>query len=340
MSFRLLRVRLVSAGLLLGAGLGLSACGPQFKDQDMALLKKPELLSVVAAPPMAAPETAVALSFLLADQHGPITGLPNAWLPVSAGANGSLPSDPEAITREAEALGLTLDALVKPVLSLTLKSGRDYTFNTSGYSAQMVTLLAATSEMSLTPEQIAADPTLLMKEVEGQRVKLGLRTVQVALTATRNANPRITAIEAATSDGAKTPLSFSSSEMAGQEAGAVLAASRQARADAPLEVKSGTKVTFLVSAEDDGPSADLRYQWISNGGDFGGYRLKKEPWRAPRYQDPAKFSAEQKDWRGKTLVAWRQDPNLYAVWLILRDNGKTLDSLGQSWAEFFVRIVP
>lgn len=337
-------MRLFSYGLGVSfLALCLSACAPQYKDKDMALLMKPELISIVAEPPMATPESQVALAFLLADQHGPLPGQLNLWLPISSGVNGALPSniDQDALLQDAADLGLSETDLISPVIHLTLKSGRDYVFSPQGLSAQTMTLLAATSDLGYPPEQIAGDPTLLLKEVEAQRVKVGLRTVQVSLYPEGNANPRVEAIEATLADTTKKALTFSTSQLATEnDGGAAFGLSRQANADAPLEVKGGTKVSFAVTATDDGPSANLRYQWISNGGDFGGYRLKKEPWRAPKYKDPATFTTEEKDLRGQTAVDWRKDPNLYAVWLILRDNGTTLDSLGQSFAEFFVRIVP
>jgi len=110
-------------------------------------------------------------------------------------------------------------------------------------------------------------------------------------------------------------------------------------ADQAVHARAKTSIHFLAEVQDDNDSGDLRFQWISNGGDFSSHRLSNEPWKVPEYTSTyADGETDETD-----VVSdgnYRIDPNLYTIWLVVRDNGTNSHSLGQAWAEFFVRVVP
>lgn len=322
--------------VLAGMALLCAACAPNYKDPDKALLQKAEMLSIALEPPEAAPEGEVKAAYLLADEHGPLDATLQLWLPIGSGTNGSLSDfNADSMSEDLQQMGLDQLSLLNAVLRFHAKPASSYVFDSDGKSTQMLTLYAAPGELAHSLDDILAAPTLLLDEIKAGNVLASVRTLSVAEGNSLNKNPWLTSLNLVDASG-EHPIVYGTHL---QALDGTLAAQRQRAADQAYEVRAETTVKFKVEAADDGPTSDLRYQWISTGGDFDGRRLRVEPWLAPKYLDPVTFTTDQHDQRGQTGVAFRTDPNLYAVWLVLRDNG-TKALLGQTWAEFFVRVIP
>ena len=310
-----------------------ASCDADFEDGSMSELKKPELLSIVLEPPEAAPGEQVVASFLLADHKGPIEAAAQLWLP-----SFELADEGGRRRTNTGSAGLgpdvDLEELVLPELSLVVPERAEYEFDEQGLDEHALGLLVFLGEAP-EPDAVAGmQPDDLDALLESGQVKLGIRTLVVSERKDRNRNPRVTRVgwgpdEEEQSGRAELVTSFD------QE----LATVRQQAADQPIEVEEEQKLYFEVEVEDDDPVDEAaRYQWISTGGDFGGLRERVQKWEAPDYREPDAEGGERNQ-RGEQGVEARTDPNLHPVWVIVRDSGIS-GQLGQSWAEFYVRVIP
>ncbi len=310
------------------------ACGPDFDDPSMSRVKKPELLSIVLDPPEAAPGDTVTASFLLADQFGPVEDKLNFWLPTAPGSSdfASDASDSGSVVDIENVLadsGLDMMDLISPRLEYIVPREEDYAFDSFGMSPQMFSLLVQVGELDLSrPEALMEDMESLIRNGD---VKMAYRTLIVSNREFRNTNPRVTELR----------MKFGGEE---QDVSWVPfddpspSASRRKAAGTPVIVKEYSSVLFTVEVEDENETDlenAIRYQWISNAGDFGSRREKKQEWIAPFYVPP--IGADQDQSKSEN-PDFRKDPNLHAAWLILRDNGVE-NQLGQSWVEFYIRVV-
>jgi hypothetical protein len=170
--------------------------------------------------------------------------------------------------------------------------------------------------------------------LDSQSVKLGMRTLVISDRDDKNRNPRVTGISwGQDADAQPDPVRMLASFDAN------LAVLRQQAAAEPMEVEQKQTVHFKVQVEDDDPIEEaIRFQWISTGGDFEGLREQVQKWECPEYQEPDADKGEA-DQRGQDDADPRTDPNLHPIWVIVRDSG-IAGQLGQSWAEFYVRVLP
>lgn len=292
-------VALAGAALLCMAG-----CQPNFEDSTQALVKKAELLSIVLHPPEAVVGQQVTASFLMVDEHGPLSPSYNIWLP----------SSPEQLSSDALQQALSEQGIAP--IQLT---GQRLTFTAGAPGSQSIWLCVPTDPDAEPPPIQQMDSLLeqLSSQMDGDRFKLGTRTLRITDGRPALKNPDVEGIVARVGDGAEEhPLTLVRYDE--QD----LAKARNAAAANPLEVPSGSDLELEVLTA---ASEDLRFQWVSTGGDFEGRRKRVEPWRAPEH----------------TSVGPGQiDENLHTVWLILRGGDPRIPGGGQSWFEFYVRVVP
>ncbi len=298
-------------------------CAPEFDDPTMAVLKKPEILSVVLSPPEAVPGQTVRATFLMADDRGVIEDNANVWMPMGA-------SDEDMGAALAE-MGLSLESLGEAEFEFKVPPASSFSFDADGLSGQMVSLFAATGNTPDPETPVGQLLGSLEDLVESGDFKTAFRTLVVSERSNRNQNPVIWSIKAGDEDAQNTHVTVVQSDDLD------IAAARQLAADSPLVVKEGESIFFAVDVEDDSNDAiSLRYQWISTGGDFAGLREKVQEFETPEYKD---LESGDEDQTGLENVNPRVDPNLHPVWLVVRDNGIS-GSLGQSWVEFYVRVEP
>ncbi len=310
--------------LLLLFSVVIFGCGPEFDDPTMAVLKKPEILSIVLEPPEAAPGETVSAAFLMADEKGVIEGNASMWLPMGA----SEMSETE-MTIVLEGMGLNLESLREANLEFTVPSKSRFAFDEEGLSGQMLSLFAAkgdTPGLDATAEEFMNSLNVLMESGE---VKTALRTLVVSERVVKNQNPSILSIIKTDSEAGDTPVTLVQSDS--QD----IAVARRLARDNPLIVTRKQNLVFDVEVEDDGKEENLRYQWISTGGDFAGLRKKVQKFKASDYRELEKGDQDQS---GQENVNPRIDPNLHPVWLVVRDNGIP-GALGQAWAEFYIRVI-
>ncbi len=302
------------------------ACEVDFEDGSMAVLRKPEILSVVLDPPEAAPGEQVTASFLIADNRGVIEGQSNLWIPM-----GKESSDEAAMIETLMAMDLTLDDLAEPTLAFTVPPKEMFGFDKDGFGGLPLSVAAA-------PMDGPAGETPAVELLEGLdqhlssgAMKMAMRTLMVSDRPETNENPHVVSVHSGTKGKQGNELTVVRSDDDD------IAAARQAAMDNPLVLQAGSTIWFNVAVEDDGNvEEDVRYQWISTGGDFFGYRERVQEWETPAYSDLEAGDIDQTDMEN---VDPRTDPNLRPVWLIVRDD-LAQNQLGQSWAEFYVRIKP
>ncbi|MCP4676832.1 MAG: hypothetical protein GY854_15225 [Deltaproteobacteria bacterium] len=312
-----------SVAIQLLAGLALIGCAPEFDDPTMAVVKKPEILSVVLSPPEAVPGQTVRATFLMADDRGVIEDNANVWMPM-----GASDEDMEASLAKME---IDLESLGEAEFEFKVPPASSFTFDEDGLSGQMVSLFAATGNTPSPETPIEQLLGSLESLVESGDVKTALRTLVVSERSNRNQNPLILDVTAGDEETQDTPVSTVRSDDRD------IPATRQSAADNPLVVKENESIFFAVDVEDDSNDAiSLRYQWISTGGDFAGLRRKVQEFKAPEFQELESGDEDQTDLEN---VNPRVDPNLHPVWLVIRDNGIS-GGLGQSWVEFYVRVEP
>lgn len=308
-------------------------CEDYFDDESMAELKKTEILSIVLSPPEIAPGETSRATVLLSDEHGVIDNAAYIWLP-------DFDLDDPGGRRRTGAGSADLDAiddievLTEPAFDLTLDDDRSYDTDPDGFAEHTIGLLAFTDDfevMGLRQHYEAPDLDALLGESD---IKLGFRTILVSNRENKNQNPRIRSVRCRVEDSDRAE---GATLVRSYDALTEIESLRQRAADYPIEAEEKVDVTFSVTVEDDDPIEEaIRYQWISTGGDFGGRREQKQTWTAPEYREP---EGSERDQSGQRDVDRRIDPNLYPVWIILRDNG-IANRMGQSWAEFYVRVVP
>ncbi len=315
------------AYILLAATAALTlACEVDFEDGSMALLKKPEILSVVLDPPEAAPGEAVTASFLIADDRGVIEGRANLWMPM-----GGESADAAAMVETLETMGLTIDDLAAPALGFQVPPKEMFGFDENGFSSLPLSVAAAQTEGPAEETPAIALLDGLDGHLASGAMKLAIRNLVVSERAEPNENPHVVSVHSGTKEKQENALTIVRSDDDD------IAATRQAAKDNPLVLPAGSAIWFNVAVEDDGNVEEaVRYQWISTGGDFEGYRERVQKWETPKYND---LQAGDVDQTGLENVDPRTDPNLHPVWLIVRDD-LAQNQRGQSWAEFYVRIDP
>jgi hypothetical protein len=325
--------------LLLLSAAPWCGCEIEFDDETKALVKKPELLSVVLEPPEAAPGAPVRASYLMADAWGIFAPGVGMWLPldprtagvkVSGGASGTSGAFGAKLTAELKKLGITPADLARPTLTFRARPKGDYTFDADGLARHPLSLVVQTSRLPAdldTFEELSAG---LERAMNQRVVKLATRTLVVSTRPRRCRNPAIKAITADLGGDGGAPASL----VLVRHDDADLSLARLRAADAPLVVDAKQKLTFRVTRAAGGlPEDRIRYQWISTGGDFGGTRRREQGWEAPDHRQPR---AGEKDQTGQRGADPRTDPNLHPVWLILRSTGG--GCRGQSWFELYVRV--
>jgi len=319
----------------------------QFDDPTMSALKKPEILSIVLDPPEAAPGEFVRASFLLADGKGPIQADSVLWLPVDISGEEAGRQDPDQhemdeLEKMFEKYGIDPSFLLQPAVEFMTGPAEQYEFDKDGFSTQPVSLFVAVGDL---PEDVTADVGKFMSKVEeyieSGDVKSSFRTLIISNRHEKNTNPVVLSITAHGDGFRETDISFVTS------ADDDIAGKRQEAADDPVIVKPETEIFFRLEIENQKEQEDaLLYQWIttSPGGTdadskesgFGGFRKRDQPFQTPGSFEPGDGETDQ---TGIKNVNPRTDPNLYPVWVIIRNSGVP-NQLGQSWAEFYVRVTP
>lgn len=350
------RVGLAASPLLLGLLLvvHVSGCdysfGATFDDSTQSILKKPEILSVVLDPPEVAPGGSVRASFLAIDEYGPLELPMQLWMlidsidtlrPASGDAEeGPLPDGAQL---DPESMGFF------PVFDFRARPQEHYRFDKNQQAAQLVTLVAAFTPLDIDALMGDESGAALGELLENRDIALALRTLVVSTSDTPNRNPEIGIITARVGEtGSPQPLVLVRSDsetIARDRLNAALnpyvysvCVSKATRIP-PVETCPKEKLYFNISdIQDDGPDSALRVQWVSIAGDFEGRRDRDQRWNIPCYQDLPVIPAEDIDPASPETFKPRRDPNLYPVFLIVRDNGEE-GQLGQSWAEFYVRLV-
>ncbi|RJO64409.1 MAG: hypothetical protein C4523_18265 [Myxococcales bacterium] len=303
-------------------------CGEEFEDKSQSLLMKAEILSVVLEPPEAEPGETVRASFLVSDQYGVLDAPLNLWVPAADSAvkgevNPERGKDSLAVEDDLKRYGLDPEDLLSPVLVFTLPKDDQYQLNEAGQSPHKISLFVAVDEDATDPDALKQD---LFGYVARGVLRLAYRTLIVSRRENRNHNPIIDSISVSGPDGAAREMKLV------RHSDADLSAARLEAAADPFVTPAETELTISAKAHDPEQKAEeLRYQWISTGGDFQGRRKMEQPFSAPEYDEGAGD--------GETNPDGRKDPNLHPVWLIVRDNGAD-DTLGQAWAEFYVRVTP
>lgn len=190
-------------------------------------------------------------------------------------------------------------------------------YNQDGFAPLMVSVaVAKTSLQSI--EQLTRNANQLMEKDE---ILFGIRTLTISKRTDTNANPEIIFITSGEENIQVTrptiarfnSLSFDTE--------------RSTAMENPLRVTENEEMFFQAHANAHSDSTDLLYQWICTGGDFKGRRKKLEPWIAPKYKTPTVSQGPDTPY----------SPNLYPVWVIVRDDGLPHE-LGQSVAMFYVQI--
>jgi hypothetical protein len=295
-----------------------SGCEPEFDDDHQYLLKKPELLSIVLEPPVVAPGESTRASLLFADAGGAKEPGFVAWLR----------GDPLATMGAVDPASLSSMALGSTV-ELRAPQAADCVFDERGRATMPLSLLVQVAPLPAevqTPQQIInALPSLIARGV----VKLATRTLQIQREAPRGVNPRVASV-ALEVDG----------EGARREATLVrhdapeLAAARALARSRALRVTGSQRVQLAVEVAPPSRLEELALQWISTGGDLKGRRLPRQPFEVPAYVELGQGSSGP----GQATAKAATDPNLYVIWLILRDDPAT-GRLGQSWVELYLRVV-
>ena len=303
-------------------------CEEEFDDETMALLKKPEVLSVVLDPPEAAPGETVTATFLIADGKGVRNEMTTLWMPLLPEA---VYADPAAMNEVMTQMGL-LDpnAMTGATFEFTVPDAKYFSFDESGKSGLPIMFSTAISGAISADLSIDELANAMEQAVVDGAAKQVMRTLVVSNGDSLNDNPEVISLFVQRGDSLQ-PIHFAAVSDADLES------RRQNAANNPVVVVEGAEVNFLVNVSDDGDvAADIRYQWISTGGDFGGIRAQLQPFEAPEYKA---LSAGEMDFTNQTNVNPRLDPNLHTVWIIVRDN-EVAGQLGQTFAEFYVRVVP
>jgi hypothetical protein len=312
--------------LLLLVNVALLGCAPEFDDPTKAVLKKPEVLSIVLDPPEAAPGETVRASFLLADDRGVLEANANMWLPIV----GGLEMSDVQMDAVLEEMNLEFESLGSAEFEFTVPSASSFVFDDDGLSGHMISLFTAMGENPSPDVSVDAFFASLESLVDSGDVKASFRTLVVSKNTKRNLNPLVLSINAGDNEQQDTLITILTSDNLDK------AAARQTAADNPLVVTQKEEVVFSVDVEDDSNGEDaLTYQWISTAGDFRGLRKQVQEFDAPGFLELEEGEVDQ---TGLENADPRVDPNLRPVWLIVRDDGIP-GSLGQSWAEFYIRVV-
>ncbi len=356
-------------GLLLGALvlLGLysllaASCGPTFKDEDRSIVDKPTVISVTLDPAEPSPGDTVTARFLMMDQYGRMEPEFQLWFrqggsdSVQYGATGDTFAmlDPSADPQDfLDLLGLNdlTEARLGLFSSFTFQLADEeaYNFNESGLTSESLFIAIPLLPVELDLTQLAGDflddpdeamqtlgPALagLGESLEGRQALKVLRTLPVSIRETKNKNPRITAISVKPRRDStdKTPLIFASPENPDNT---------EARQNPFVYTLGETyegvakdegRVYFEVEIEDEAENQDeeLRFQWFTTPG--GGSFLNRQE----RIQ---RFGVPLVGIDGPLSDNPRLDPALIPIVVVVRDvQAGDGNNLGQTWAEFYLRV--
>jgi hypothetical protein len=342
----------VTPALVCGCGFKF---GPSFEDATQSILKKTEILSIVLDPPEALPGDTVVASYLVADEFGVVQPEFQLWLLSSStgGLNASNAIDDGALVDGDSNENQTVEAFdpnavgFLPSHTFTVSEEAEYDFDVNQQASQLIT--AVTAYVALDPTDFNGSDAQknILDLIEAGDASMALRTLVVTLNEERNQNPVIEEVTARIGEnGTETSVTLIRHSAPDVAKARALAATNPytyaicqstAKSIPPVETCTEGRLFFKVTASDDGPQDDLRYQWISIGGDFQSRRDQDQRWVIPCYQALPENPPQEIDKEDPAGFDPRRDPNLYPVFLIVRDNGGE-DQLGQVWAEFYVRI--
>ena len=291
---------IITAALIALMSIG---CTAEFDDPTQAEVKKTEIIAITLDPPEAAPGDTVTASVHVADQLGNRNDLQAFWLL-------------DATASMETMLGQTITFVV-PELS-------DDAYDDTGTAALPVSVAVAKNAEAI-DDLSAADFDHIL---ESNNILFGTRTLAVSKRSQQTANPTVHSLSLNLPDGQQSSvtMSVSTSDTFGEQ--------QQAAMVSPIQIFEDAEVEFHIDASPAIPSNQLRYQWISTAGDFKARRAATEPWIAPEYIVPADDININ-----PSLPDVRQDPNLYPIWILVRDDGNPWQ-LGLTLVEFYVRVMP
>ncbi len=343
-----------------------SACDspPEIKDDRISLVRTPEILSVTLHPPAVVVGEAVRGRYLLADRNGALEPSGQAWILTPSGAEVfPMPSGMSAESKTNPS-GRSQDVI--------LSDSPEFQFNVPSWPSGETPFSSefrASVGLLIFPENLAEDlgqnpwdSPDLESLLFADEVLLATRTLTVADLPSTSRNPGISGIFVQLgTEGAQEPVTFFTSNEEDLEE------KRQIAADRPYvhsfcNIEFRKDLYFTVVPESGDNPFDLEYQWVSTGGDFISKKDNGTRWSPPYYtfwtdlDSPSDEEAEGVGRKGATSPVctetqisidhesyWtegiepRRDVNLYPVWLILRS--RSGDYQGQTWAEFYIRIV-
>jgi|GEM_PF-2086549 len=332
-----------------------TACGATFEDDTSSIVVKPTIISIVVEPPEAAPGDVVTASYLLADEKGTLTAPLQLWTlsdGISASAMDAV-DEGNVTLEDGQNQNISPDDLedagidMNTEFTFTVPESLSGNLEKSSAISQIVTLLVGMPTLNLAEVDLTDFAKTIESLIASGDVKTGLKTLVVSKNEQKNQNPRLTGLTARIEeDGTPVPVVFVSSfdqDKASKRAEAIAkpvvyeVCNNELFFNEPDSYCPIDSLYFKATVEDDAknPEEAIRYQWISNDGDFKGRRDADQVWSIPCYVVPPE-TTEGED-PATSPDDPREDINLHPVYLILRDNGVE-GTLGQSWAEFYVQI--
>lgn len=334
-----------------------TACGSSFVDETASIMLKPTIVSIVLDPPEAAPGDKVTASYLLADEYGTLKVPLQVWTltdgssiyAMDAVDEGNLNIEDGDIDSDATEGEMPEDVQISlnPVFDFTVPEELSDSLEESEMVSQIVMLLVGMPSLDMSdidPEDLSQDIKTLISSGD---VKTGLRTLIVSDKDKKNQNPKLTKLTIRIEeDGEEQEAVFVSSFDKDIEAQRKIAienpyvfytCNNNLFYKPPVSYCPIETLYFKAEVEDDAEDLEkaIRYQWISNAGDFQGRRNADQVWSIPCYFFHPDYMNENNS--PENPLEPREDVNLHPIYLVLRDNGVE-DTLGQSWAEFYVRI--
>ena len=279
------------------------ACFEEFDDPTQSIIKKTEIIAITLDPPEASPGDTVTARVHVADHLGSIRTLPTFWLLETPTAQ---------------------DAKVGGRITFEVPELPEESYDENGKAAFPVSVAVAQNASALS----ALSSVDIDSVLESEDVLFGLRTLTVSKSAVQNSSPHVGRLMLNAEEGNRTVITAAISTDADLDD-----ALSQARKDA-ISIREEEEVEFQILAQPGIGGNDLLFQWISTAGDFKARRAAIEPWIAPEYVEPN--PGFELDTANPKV---REDPNLYSIWVIVRDDGEPWH-LGQTVVTFFVRVVP
>ncbi len=344
------------------------ACTPQFDDAMASFVQKPQMLVMTLDPPEIDAGDTVSADFLMADERGRLHPELALWVrnepgDIQTNARSGIDEGQQQGFSEGDEGDVYFGTPGDYAFVFETYNSKEYLYDEDGFASQTVLLVVPNDPIDES-QFVGVDMETAIEQyatglMDGSVASLiNFRTAIVSKREDKNRNPQITGLrvlldsddnegeDITFTTGEDTPLDYTTSPAAMNP---YIVTVKKTVKNGKVRYKNDIDIVYfeITATDPDAQSEEeleetLRYQWFSpsypNGGEFKQTRKRIQEFTLPTFTAADDKKLEEPVPEDCVETDHRCQPNLYPVWIVVRDNGEDT-SLGSTWAEFYVKVV-